>query len=83
MREGNALSLSRLKELLQRIEGVRVGVMGDLCLDVYWHIDMRRSELSRETPHYNLPVDWERYSPGAGGNVVKNIAALRPAALLL
>ena len=81
MREGNTLSLSRLKELLQRIEEVRVGVLGDLCLDVYWHIDMRRSELSRETPHYNLPVDWERYSPGAGGNVVKNVAALRPAAL--
>ena len=29
---------------------------GDGCLDVYWHADMTRSELSRETPHHNLPV---------------------------
>ena len=39
---------------------------------------MKKSELSRETPHYPLPVVKEIMSLGAGGNVVANVAALKP-----
>ena len=60
----------------------RIGVVGDFALDVYWEADMRKSELSRETPHYFLPVVGERMSPGAAGNVVMNLLALKPAGVL-
>ena len=75
------LSEARLKELLEKIRGVRIGLLGDLCVDLYWLADMKQSELSRETPHFPLPVVSERYSLGAGGNAAANLAALQPAAL--
>ena len=67
------------RELEQRLEGVktvRAAVVGDVCLDAYWHADMRRSELSRETPHYARPVYREQYSGGALANVAVNLADL-------
>lgn len=67
-----------LKELFGKIGDLRVGVIGDFALDVYWQADMRLSELSRETPHYPLPVVEERMSLGAAGNVASNVAALKP-----
>lgn len=72
-----------LDAIFSGIDRARVGVIGDFCLDVYWLADMTRSELSRETPHFPLPVVQESMSPGAAGNVAANIAALRPASLLL
>ena len=68
----------RLDALLQRISGLRVGLVGDICLDVYWHADITLSELSRESPHFTLPVVRESMSPGGGGNVAANLAALKP-----
>ena len=68
----------RLIEILNRIGGVKIGLIGDICLDVYWRADMRKSELSRETPHYPLPVIEERMSPGGGANAAANMAALEP-----
>ena len=59
----------------------RIGVIGDFCLDVYWHADMTKSELSRETPHFPLPIVQERLSPGGAGNVVSNLLALEPKAV--
>jgi len=73
------MSEERLHALFQGIGKARVALIGDLCLDVYWMADMRLSELSRETPHYPLPVVEERYSPGGAGNVASNVAALQPA----
>jgi len=73
------MSRDRLSELLDKMRGVRVAVLGDICLDVYWLADMKRSELSRETPHFPLPVVEERMSPGGGGNVAVNLAGLKPA----
>lgn len=78
-----ALTKERLEDLLNGIDQVRVGVLGDFCLDMYWHADMTRSVLSRETPHFPLPIIEERVSPGAAGNVACNIAALKPARLML
>lgn len=68
-------------DLLARIAKTRIAFIGDVCLDAYWEADMRRSILSKETPHYPLPVVRERYAPGAGGNVAANLAALRPQTL--
>jgi len=65
--------------ILQSVRKLRIGVIGDFCLDVYWHADMRRSELSRETPHFPLPIVEERLSPGGAGNVSANLCALHPA----
>ena len=70
-----------LHEIFAGIDQARIAVIGDFCLDMYWMADMRRSQLSRETPHFPLPVTEERMSPGAAGNVVCNIAALKPASV--
>lgn len=72
------LSIERLEALLSGIDGARVALIGDFCLDVYWTADMKQSELSRETPHFPLPVVSERYSPGGAGNVACNVTALKP-----
>ena len=74
----NGVTRDRLEEILSRMDNVKSGILGDICLDVYWHADMRKSELSRETPHYMLPVVEERMSPGGGANVAANMAALKP-----
>lgn len=71
----------RFDELFQNMERLRVGVLGDFCLDVYWEADMQKSQLSRETAHYTLPVTRERISLGGAGNAAQNIAALFPVRL--
>ena len=63
---------------LAKLDQVRAGLVGSLGLDAYWKSDMTQSRLSLETPHFPLPIVEERYSPGAGGNVAANLAALRP-----
>lgn len=66
---------------LDRIGSVTAGVLGDLAVDIYWYADMTKSELSRETPNYPLPIVREVMSLGAVGNVIANIAALKPKTL--
>jgi rfaE bifunctional protein kinase chain/domain len=73
------LSLDRLHEILNRIRGLRVGIVGDLTLDGYWFADMTRSQLSREAPLFPRPVTREQYSCGGAANAAWNAAALRPA----
>ena len=70
------LSLSRIQEILTSARRLRVGVVGDFTLDGYWHADMTRSALSRETPLFPRPVVRERYSCGGAANVAWNLAAL-------
>lgn len=77
----NRLTRDELAALLEKADGARIGLMGDLCLDMYWLCDMRLSELSRETPHHPMPVVEERYAPGGAGNAACNIAALKPGKL--
>ncbi len=77
-----AIGSKALQNLLAKASNLRVGVIGDFCLDVYWHADMRKSELSRETPHFPLPIVQERMQPGGAGNVACNFAALRPAQVM-
>lgn len=77
------LTSEELQDLLRKIDFARIGLIGDLCLDMYWLADMKLSELSRETPHHPLPIVEERMSPGGAGNVANNIAALLPRKLLV
>jgi rfaE bifunctional protein kinase chain/domain len=72
------LAPERLNDILTGIRKVKIALIGDICLDVYWKADMTKSELSRETPHFPLPVVEEWMSPGGGGNAAANIAALNP-----
>jgi len=72
-----------IRELLSRIDRVKIGVIGDFCVDIYWHADMTRSELSRETPHFPLPVYKEQVYLGSAGNAAANIAALKPEKLFV
>ncbi|MCX8183534.1 MAG: PfkB family carbohydrate kinase [Crenarchaeota archaeon] len=66
----------RLVEILDSFKKLKSMVIGDFALDVYWYVDMTRSELSRETPRYTRPVVRETYSPGASGNICCNVKAL-------
>lgn len=72
------LTKPEVKEITEKIKGCKIGIIGDFCVDIYWHADMTLSELSRETPHYPLPVTAEKTSMGAGGNVAANLTALKP-----
>ena len=72
------LTKERIAEIQQNLQGKTVGIIGDFCLDIYWRADMTCSELSRETPHFPLPVIDETVSLGAGGNVAANLAAFCP-----
>ncbi|MCC3371881.1 bifunctional heptose 7-phosphate kinase/heptose 1-phosphate adenyltransferase [Cohnella sp. REN36] len=76
VRRADGITEARMGQLLDGFGSLRAGVVGDVCLDAYWIADLTRSTLSRETPHYTLPIVDERYSPGAAGNVAANLAAL-------
>jgi len=65
-----------LDELLRRLPAARVAVFGDLFLDAYWFLDTPLSETSLETGLDAYRVRAQRYSPGGGGNVAANVAAL-------
>ncbi|MBQ6018972.1 MAG: sugar kinase, partial [Clostridia bacterium] len=75
------MTINEMNEILNGVGEVKAGVVGDFCVDVYWRADMTKSELSKETPHFPLPVVSETFSPGAAGNVAANMASLRPALL--
>src|SRR4030042_4749351 len=68
----------RIREILSRIENVTVAVYGDFCLDAYWMLDPRGSEVSEETGLRARAVAKQTYSLGGASNVVANMAALKP-----
>ncbi len=70
---------SRIKEILEKIHHVKIAVYGDYCLDAYWIMDPRGSEVSVETGLKAEAVAKHYYSPGGAGNVVSNLSALEPA----
>ena len=66
----------RLTEILEKIPLKKIGVLGDFALDAYWHVDMAKAQLSRETPQYNRPIVKEEYSMGGASNVAWNLSVL-------
>ena len=71
----------RIKEILKKINSVKIAVYGDFCLDVYWLMDSDGSEVSVETGLKAEAVAKHIYSPGGAGNIVANLAALKPATI--
>jgi len=71
----------RIGEILVRIKDVKVAVYGDFCIDAYWLLDPRGSEVSLETGLAARAVAKHYYSLGGASNVVANLAALEPAAI--
>ena len=71
----------RIKEILEKIRHVKIAVYGDFCLDAYWLMDPEGSEVSVETGLKAEAVASHRYSPGGAGNIVANLAALKPEAI--
>ena len=65
-----------LPRLLELIRAVRVGVIGDFCLDAYLLLDPAGSEVSIETGLATLAVREQCYSLGGAGNVAANLRAL-------
>jgi len=68
----------RVKEILKKFKEVNIAVYGDFCLDVYWDMDPKGSEVSVETGLQAESVKNHSYSPGGAGNIVANVAALKP-----
>jgi bifunctional ADP-heptose synthase (sugar kinase/adenylyltransferase)/phosphoglycolate phosphatase-like HAD superfamily hydrolase len=66
----------RLRELLRDIQGARIGVVGDFCVDSYYIVDKDSSEPSIETGLPTRPVREQRSSLGGAGNVVANLHAM-------
>ena len=71
----------RITEILEKISKVSMAVYGDFCLDAYWLMDPEGSEVSVETGLKAEAVQQHAYSPGGAGNIVANLAALKPAAI--
>jgi len=69
----------RIRQILALIKNVRIVVYGDFCLDAYWILDPRGSEVSVETGLQAQAVGKHYYSLGGASNVVANLAALEPA----
>jgi rfaE bifunctional protein kinase chain/domain len=65
-----------LERLLADVRRVRIGIVGDFCLDAYWELDPSLSEPSIETGLATRSVRAQRYSPGGAGNVAANLVSL-------
>jgi len=70
------LTEKTLEQILDRLPGLTLGVLGDLFLDRYLDIDAALTEPSLETGLDAYQVFRVRSSPGAAGTVINNLAAL-------
>jgi rfaE bifunctional protein kinase chain/domain len=72
------MKTEHVREILDKIRGVAVGVYGDFCLDAYWIMSGEASEVSVETGLSAEAVKRHYYSLGGASNIVANLAALEP-----
>src|SRR4051794_32567283 len=70
------LTESVLRQVLERIPSLTIGVLGDLFLDRYLDIDAGLTEPSIETRLDAYQVVQVRPNPGAAGTVINNLVAL-------
>ncbi len=73
--------LSELTELIGRLSGARVLCVGDVMLDRF--VEGRVERISPEGPIPVLVVERTHVMPGGAGNVVRNIADLGAASVLV
>lgn len=65
-----------IPEILAGISQLRVLIVGDICLDRWCTYDPRHAEPSRETGLPRIGVVSTLVTPGGGGTVANNVAAL-------
>jgi len=65
-----------IRKILTDIRGVSVLVVGDICLDRWCQYDPDLAEPSRETGLPRIATVHVERTPGAGGTVANNLAAL-------
>lgn len=63
-------------EILERLRNLAALVVGDICLDRWCEYDPAAAEPSRETGLARIAVVRTEVTPGAGGTVANNLAAL-------
>jgi rfaE bifunctional protein kinase chain/domain len=63
-------------EILEGIHHLRILIAGDICLDRWCTYDPRHAEPSRETGLPRIGVVATEVTPGGGGTVANNVAAL-------
>ncbi len=68
-----------IPEILDGIKKLRALVVGDICLDRWCTYDPATSEPSAETGIPRLGIVATEVTPGGGGTVANNLAALGPA----
>jgi rfaE bifunctional protein kinase chain/domain len=70
------LNPDRLEIIVNRYASLRLGIVGDFCLDRYLEIDPSKNEVSIETglPVYNVVS--VRSQPGGAGTILNNLVAL-------
>ena len=71
--------MENIELLLSKIHQIKIAIYGDYCLDAYWILDPRKSEISLETDFQAEAISKQSYSLGGTSNVVANLAALKPA----
>ncbi len=72
------IGLNETEKILEKIKEAKILLYGDFCLDAYWVLDPRGSEISVETELRALAVGNQKYSLGGASNVAANLAALNP-----
>jgi rfaE bifunctional protein kinase chain/domain len=70
------MNARRCREITAQYPALRIGVVGDFCLDRYLEIDTGRRERSIETGRPVHNVARIRSQPGGAGTIVNNLAAL-------
>lgn len=70
------MTSGRFREIADRYSSLKLGVVGDFCLDRYFDIDPAKSEISIETGLEVHNIVRVRCQPGAAGTILNNLAAL-------
>ncbi len=65
-----------LDNILAGFNRLRIGVLGDFCIDAYWLLDQSHVERSLETGKLTHAICDQSYALGGAGNVVSNLVAL-------
>ena len=72
----NPMKTQAIETILDRYDHLRLGIVGDVCLDRYFEIDPSRGEISIETGLEVYNIDRVRCQPGAAGTILNNLVAL-------
>ena len=72
------LSEEKIELIFDKIKDVKIALYGDFCLDAYWLLDPRGSEISVETGLQAQAVKEQKYSLGGASNLAANIVTLNP-----